>query len=273
MFSRGLLANKVLTFLFVNIFVNIFNLTTVKTFYKLSGMSKYIGWASNVNDDVLDESTYSIGQNGYVEDKSDSGSFTNRRLTSLASPDKINVVMMFNWSEKDDNGKSEFDRFIDWYKYEHQRGVNPFSFKSLSNFGVNGTTAFSYYKITGNLSVSKQSLYYKVSMEWTEVVDTAISIPDEEALVNYILADITDTQKIVYVAFTSVKKTVPIADDYTFVINEEEVNPVKITPCYTTTNMYKFYFDGSWEEGTSYAIVMTYTEGEEEKTQTFEFEV
>lgn len=136
-----------------------------------------ISWLNSVNRRILDQTQINIGEGGFVEDKSSNGEFKERRLTSLAVPDTFNVVMDFDWLVKDQNGMSEFDRFVYWYKYTHKRGVNPFWFDSITRFGVNtsieDTTGLGngkcQYKITSGLKPQKSGFSYRVTMTWEEV--------------------------------------------------------------------------------------------------------
>lgn len=140
-----------------------------------------IGWAKNVNKRILDSTSIQIGEGGYVEDKGENNSVVSeRRLTSLFSPDKFEVQMDFDWLEKDENGMSEFDRFISWYKYVHKRGVNPFWFPSITKFDTQGPISkrnpitgelspLCQYKITSGIKPVKSGFSMRCSMTWVEV--------------------------------------------------------------------------------------------------------
>lgn len=162
-----------------------------------------IRWPANVNRKIIDSTTITIGENAYTENKSDSGNFSDRYLTSLFSPDTYQVVMDFDWQEKDSNGDSEFDRFVKWYKYDEQRGTNAFEFPSLTRFGVNGSGYYrtelgessadkryragnsvelSRYRITSALQVQKSGFCFRVTMSWIEVFTKTIEFPDKEAV-------------------------------------------------------------------------------------------
>lgn len=158
-------------------------------------MSKVIDWATLVNKRILDTTTFTIGQDGYEEDKSSSGNYKERSLSSLFVPDQYNVQMDFSYIEKrDDNGKlipenspkwdnalSEYDRFIKWYKYDHKRGVNPFCFPSIAKFNVNDVEKnrpMCQYRITSAISPQKLGYCMRISMTWEEVFSGIIEIPD-----------------------------------------------------------------------------------------------
>lgn len=176
-----------------------------------------IRWPSSVNKRIIDSTTISIGENGYVENKSDSGNFTDRYLTSLFSPDTYQVVMDFDWNEKDSNGDSEFDRFVKWYKYDEQRGANAFEFPSITRFGVNGSGKYltelgeseskrtysagssvelSRYKITSALQPQKSGFSFRVTMTWQEVFSRTIEFKDKTAVPQTDLSDVTEVGRI-----------------------------------------------------------------------------
>ena len=125
-----------------------------------------INWANQVNKKIIDSTKIVIGENGFVDNESDSKNFAERYLTSISSPDTLNVVMDFDWSgddpvyPKDENGYTEFDRFVIWYKFEHKRGVNPFWFPAITKFNADGSkTGFdfvqSYYQWDTDFLISQ----------------------------------------------------------------------------------------------------------------------
>jgi hypothetical protein len=137
---------------------------------------KVIGWDSSVNKKIIDQTGMEIGVDGLIEDQDKSG-WSEMRPTSLCVPDVFQVVMDFDWAEKDENGFSEYDRFVNWYKFKHQRGAFPFSFPSITKFGYNKDSPFSLYKITSSLKPTKSGYSYRVSMTWKEVFSGEIDIP------------------------------------------------------------------------------------------------
>jgi len=138
-----------------------------------------ISWADNVNQKIIDSTQITIGEGGYIEDKSSNGVVSERRLSTLASPDTFNVVMDFDFAELDANGYSEFDRFINWYKYVHKRGTIPFKFPAITRFGIDGPRnpvnpftgeeQLCWYKITSAAKPQKSGLAMRCSMTWVEV--------------------------------------------------------------------------------------------------------
>lgn len=145
-------------------------------------MSNVIGWPANVNQIISDQTSITIGESGYVEDQTSTG-HQERYLTQTVSQKKYNVVQFFNFSEKDENGLSEFDRFEQWYEFRHKRGVIPFEFPSISKFNIDSTSdhTFEYarYRITSPLQVSKSGLDMQVSSTWLEVYSGIQNIPSK----------------------------------------------------------------------------------------------
>lgn len=145
-----------------------------------------IGWNADVNTKILDSTTISIGDTGFIEDSSSNG-FKQRRASSLISPDKYQVTMDFDWLTKDADGRSEFDRFVLWYKYKHQYGSNPFWFESISRFNINGPVigydgnpVMCQYKITSAPSFSKSGFCMRCTMTWEEVYGGLIKVDEKK---------------------------------------------------------------------------------------------
>lgn len=192
-----------------------------------------VRWPSSVNKKIIDSTTITIGENAYVENKSDSGNFSDRYLTSLFSPDSYQVVMDFDWQEKDSNGDSEFDRFVKWYKYDEQRGANSFEFPSIARFGVNGngyyqselgesasnpkyragnSVELSRYKITSALQVQKSGFCYRVTMTWIEVFTKTVEFPDGTAVPQTDTSDVSTLGRMVVQYNGEVPATVTESD-------------------------------------------------------------
>lgn len=168
---------------------------------------KYINWCANVNKRILDSTKITIGNNGYFDNKSESGNITERSLTSIIGLDTFSVVMDFDWLEKDTNGDSEFDRFVKWYKFNHQRGTNPFYFPSITNFTQVGSTKNCLYKITSALSPEKSGFSMRVSMTWEEVYSGILEVSLSEQDVDHILIEEDGRIEIVYTGIIQSTKT------------------------------------------------------------------
>lgn len=149
-----------------------------------------VGWPVNVNTKILDSTTISIGEGGFVEDSSSNG-FKYRRATSLANPNKYQVTMDFDWLTKDANGLSEYDRFVRWFEYKHQYGANPFWFDSITRFSINGPVydgsgniVQCKYKISSALNCQKSGFSMRVTMTWEEVYVGIIEIQEDQLVLD-----------------------------------------------------------------------------------------
>ena len=184
-------------------------------------MSKVINWASGVNKRILDATSFTVGQDGYEEDKSSSGNYKERRLSSLFVPDVFNVQMDFSYIEKrNDNGKlipetdpgwddalSEYDRFIKWYKFDHQRGTNPFLFPSITKFNVNDTDKnrpLCRYRITSAITPVKSGFCMRVSMTWEEVFSGVIEIIEQNQALDTITTQNTSKKGLLIATYNAV---------------------------------------------------------------------
>lgn len=178
---------------------------------------KTIGWATNVNDRIIEETTISIGENGFVEDKESNG-YEERRLTALAIPDTFNVVMDFDWGGQgseyqypaDPDGTTEYDRFVKWYKFVHKRGSNPFWFPCITKHSVDNMRNYDkagmcLYKITSALSPQKSGYSMRISMTWKEVYSGIIEVPIQHDTIDHITASLSNLN----VHFVSLPQTVP----------------------------------------------------------------
>lgn len=226
---------------------------------------KIIGWATGVNKKILDSTSITLGDKGFVEDSGDTGAFQERRLTSLYSPDTYNVTMDFDWLEKDENGKSELDRFVDWYKYRHKRGVNPFEFPSISNFNIFGSTKTCYYKITSAPSMQKSGFCMRVTMIWQEYYSGVIEIPDQVIGVNAVEVEVGQSRCLAHVSFTQCFDTEPRESDFPLFISAKPLGTETI-PHFVIANTrilssygnsIRYEFTKPSRKGVYYAIIAT----------------
>lgn len=128
-----------------------------------------IGWPSNVNQKVLSDTTIITGDGGFKEDKSDNG-WSQRRANSFIYPDKYNVVMDFDWEIEDINGMTEYNRFLNWYKFISANGANVFEFPSINKqLNINGSAKMCHYKITSPLNQTESGSCMRITMTWEEV--------------------------------------------------------------------------------------------------------
>lgn len=159
---------------------------------------KIVSWDSTrVNKVILEETSISVGENGYVED-TDAAGFHDRRLTAFSIPDKYNVTMDFDWGgagsefqKPATDGISEYDWFVRWYKYTHQRGANPFWFPCIAEKPVNnlGHKGMCLYRITSALNASKSGYSMRVTMTWEEVYSGTVEVstvtPEFDSIIAY----------------------------------------------------------------------------------------
>lgn len=136
-----------------------------------------IRWLDSINKHILDDVSITIGNKIYVEDKADSGKYKKRRLVRNYPPEEYTLNMEFDWADTDDDGNSEFSRFMNWYQYEHKRGVNPFEFPSIRRYSKTFNTETGEYeikkeklryRITSPLNIQKHGYKKRISMTWIE---------------------------------------------------------------------------------------------------------
>lgn len=140
-----------------------------------------IGWALNVNKDVIDSTTLDLGE-GVIETETETGK-VDTYLKSSCVPEVINITMDFDFFEKDENGLTEFDRFCRWFKYEHKYGSVPFEFPTIYRTGEDALKKLSVYRIKKSPTFSKRGYQQRASMVWEEVFKEMISIPDSVVLI------------------------------------------------------------------------------------------
>ena len=237
-----------------------------------------ISWRTDVNTRILDSTTISTGEGGWKEDSSENG-FKQRRAVSLAVPDKYQVTMDFDWLEKDENGNSEFDRFLSWYKYRHMYGTNPFWFESIARFNINGpiTTednkpVMCQYKITSGLSFSKSGFCMRCTMTWEDVYTGIVQAKIPSSEIDHLEAE----NGKLYIIYSNTPDEYPsptsnsfyysknlestdLSDFTKFEISRTELSGSKGI-FYTTSlesGTYKIVLDGNFDDD-NYHLVMTY---------------
>lgn len=209
----------------------------------------YIGWASHVNKIILSDSTLTFGENATRSDELEAGG----KKTSLKGsfvPDKFAVVMYFeadeNVSYTDSDGnvvalnKTEFQLFVEWYKYRHKYGTVPFEFPKIVYSPQTGikvlddnfnNTLVEYYKITSAVEGSKVGTTIQVHMTWESVYGGVITISTNAPSVKGISKI---TSKYIDVMFSEVSDTEPTKDYFTLYVDDTE------------TEITGFYFDGAY---------------------------
>jgi hypothetical protein len=190
-------------------------------------MSSYIGWPTNVNQIIYDETSTEIGSSALIQEESQNGTLLQRNKNGFV-PDIFKVVMLFDYTEKDSNGMTEIDRFIEWYKYKAKYGSVPFEFKTLitsSDYYFGDNTV---YQITSSVVPAKDGLNMKVSMTWQSLFVGTITIPTTSAHIDHISA----VNGRLTIVFTEQPSIYPVYSDFTISIS---------SGTFTKTS---FYFDG-----------------------------
>ena len=239
----------------------------------------YIGWATNVNKEIIDSTTISVGNGATVEDSIETGGQKKKRLICANPPDKYNVTMAFNFVEKGNDGLTELERFYAWYKWQHCYGVNPFVFPAilinsnrqlgmsqedvdyiLSRIAHGDTSAKlpdnEYYIITSAVEGSKSGNALQLTMTWETYATGVLSIAEDTSEVDRISAE----NGFVDVYLTSTPSSEPTVDTWVLKINNNV-----ITPAYCV-------FDGDVKARlyfTPETTAGTYTVEIEGKTDTF----
>jgi len=225
----------------------------------------YIGWPNNVNKEILDSTTVSVGNGATVEDSLESGGQKKRRLVSANPPDKYSVTMAFNCVDKGftpdggfiNDNLTELERFYAWYKYVHCYGANPVLFPAIliNSNRKNGESQESiehiierirngdptaklpdneYYIITSPVEGAKSGHHLQVTMTWETYATGAYTIPDEVSEIDHIEAE----NGSVTITLTSMPQTEPTINTWQLSISKDSATPV-------SENIIAFSFDGN----------------------------
>lgn len=153
----------------------------------MSYIAGYTGWCPTVNRVILDSTTITLGENAIKSDELDSGG-KRTRLKSDAPSEKYSVTMEFNWIKKDEKGKTELQRFYDWYQYDHRYGSVPFEFPQIIYSPTSGIKVIDdasnvyrseYYKITSAVEGSKSGESVQIKMTWKTVYGGVVSYTED----------------------------------------------------------------------------------------------
>ena len=108
-------------------------------------VQNYTGWATGVNRIILDSTSFTFGENALKNDELENGLKRSKKRSAFC-PDKFSVKMAFNWVDEVilhtydaqgniltdiPTGKTEFQLFTEWYKYQHKYGSVPFEFPRI----------------------------------------------------------------------------------------------------------------------------------------------
>lgn len=137
----------------------------------------FITWPKNVNQIVIDDAQLDFGTEALVTDTLENG-LKRSRLSLTNPPDKFSFSMDFDWTiaSMDADGLTEKDRFIQWYKYRHKFGSNPFQFPNII-LGSENDKSYCYYTIEKATPGQKHGDCVRFKLTFKEYVSSKISIP------------------------------------------------------------------------------------------------
>lgn len=227
----------------------------------------YIGWATNVNKDILDSTNITVGEGATVEDSIESGGQKKKRLARATTPDKYSIKMAFECTEKDINGLTELERFYAWYKFMHCYGVNPFLFpailinsnrqRGMSQEDVDNVIARihngditaklpdnEYYVIASAVEGSKSGNHLEINMTWETYATGSYSIAEDEVEIDHIEAE----NGYVDIIETSTPLSEPTSATWTLKINNVTT---QVTACTFDGDVTtRYYFEPKTTAGT-----------------------
>ena len=142
-------------------------------------IENYIGWAVGVNKTILDATTIAVGDNALRTDELESGHKTSVQKSPY-TPEKYSVKMSFDWiNPVGTTGKTEYQLFTEWYKYQHKCGAIPFEFPQIiysSNTGIPALDPLTqkveyteFYRITSAIDGGKSGEHVAITMTWEAV--------------------------------------------------------------------------------------------------------
>lgn len=202
----------------------------------------FVGWPTGVNRTILDSTSFTFGENALKTDELENGLKRSRKRGAFC-PDKYPVKMVFDWVNHVyvngvDTGKTEFQLFTEWYKYQHKYGSVPFEFPRIlysQNTGITiiddnaGNTNVEYYKITAAVNGQKSGECIEVDMSWESVYGGIVSIDTPAPAIQSIRA----TTDYVDIYFSAVSVSAPTSQMFTVYIDDLEVEKTG------------FYYDGN----------------------------
>ena len=188
-------------------------------------MKDYIGWPTNVNRIILDETTINVGKDATVSETIKSGR-KRSELSGSYCPDEFPVVMDF---EADDNqevcdvygqyvmtlDRTEHQIFTDWFKYSSKYGTIPFEFPKIVYTPGKGYSTLDgvmgRYRITSSLDMGKSGTCQRIKMTWEEVYSGDVTVEAEGDQINGISSI---TPEYLDVLFSAVGGTGPIQANF-----------------------------------------------------------
>lgn len=224
-------------------------------YHKGMAIYDYIGWATNVNRIILDSTTITIGENAVLNTEIENG-YKTSRLRGGYVPDKYSVTMEFDWTEIGTDGKTEYQRFVDWYKYKHKFGTIPFEFPAILYSAHTGIKIYDdmghnksveYYKIVSAAECGKSGTMIQVKMTWQTVYAGVVTISTPLPSIR----DISATHEYVEVHFSEISNDAPISSQFLLYTRENESDE------FSHINISGFYYDGGYIARLYYDLIPT----------------
>ena len=222
----------------------------------------YVGWPDNVNKVILDNCKVTVGKGATVKDSLETGGKSKSRMSCANPPDEFSVEMNFKWNEKDANGYTEKDRFLNWYKYVLKYAQNSFYFPSILLNSNNSTgndseqidygksTSYEWYRIVSEPEFTKSGMDVKCTMTWRTDATGFIEIPEESAAIDHVVY----TNGCIEVSFGSDLQTEPTPNDFSLIVSGTVTTRTALTYSDRTACL---YFASKTASGT-YPVTLTY---------------
>ena len=195
-------------------------------------VQEYTGWPTGVNSIVLDGSSVKIGEGALKNDTLESGLIRGSLRNSYV-PDVFPVTMEFDWEIKDEQGETEYTRFIKWYKYIHKFGLIPFEFPQILYSPVTGITVVDinsqsykveYYKITSAIEGSKSGTKVKMNMTWKSVYSGVVQVETQPEQIH----DLLLFDNHCSIIFSSLSNVNPVSNNFKIYIDNFDVETEKL---------------------------------------------
>lgn len=207
----------------------------------------YVGWPTNVNKIILDNSTIEVGNNATKDDSLETGKPKSR--LSCTHPSKVYKVSMdFDWLTKGSDGYTELQRFYRWYEYTLKFKTNYFEFPSII-LGPDATTT-EWYRITSVIEGQKSGYCERVNMTFESSYEGLITIASETASIDHVDA----TNGYVDVILSAVPSTAPTSNTWTLYINSTATTITGFA-YYDGSNTARIYFTAETSAG-SYKVTV-----------------
>ena len=198
-------------------------------------IDEYIGWPTHVNRVILSETKINIGTNARNEETLKSGG-KRSELAGAFCPDIYTVTMDFEADSKvkikNPSGqvigqlnKTEYQLFVEWFKYKHRFGLIPFEFPKIiyspqsGIYSLDQGSEVEYYKITSVVECVKSGSCMRITMTWQSVYGGQVMILEDSASINGITKV---TNQYIDITFSSISDTAPTQLLFTLYIDDEE---------------------------------------------------